>query len=51
MTSPSSVTPRPELHRWFWGETTVTQLIRAVSQRMSPSDDPALTYFAYGLAR
>jgi hypothetical protein len=49
--SPSSVTPRPELHRWFWGETAVAQLIRAVSQRMSASDDPALTYFAYGLAR
>lgn len=41
----------PELHRWFWGETAVAQLIRAVSQRMSASDDPALKYFAYGLAR
>jgi hypothetical protein len=41
----------PELHRWFWGDTAVAQLIRAVSQRMSASDDPALTYFAYGLAR
>jgi hypothetical protein len=41
----------PELHRWFWGETAVAQLIRAVSQRMSASDDHALTYVAYGLAR
>jgi hypothetical protein len=41
----------PELHRWFWGETAVAQLIRAVAQRMSASDDPALKYFANGLAR
>ncbi len=41
----------PELHRWFWGETAVAQLIRAVAQRMTSTDDPALKYFAYGLAR
>jgi hypothetical protein len=41
----------PELHRWFWGETAVAQLIRTVAQRMTASDDPALKYFAYGLAR
>jgi hypothetical protein len=41
----------PELHRWFWGETAVAQLIRAVAQRMNASDDPALKYFANGLAR
>jgi hypothetical protein len=40
-----------ELHRWFWGETAMAQLIRAVAQRMNASDDPALKYFAYGLAR
>ena len=40
-----------EIHRWFWGETAVAQLIRAVAQRMTASDDPALVYFAYGLAR
>jgi hypothetical protein len=40
-----------ELHRWFWGETAVAQLIRTVAQRMSASDDPALKYFANGLAR
>jgi hypothetical protein len=43
--------PEPELHRWFWGETAVAQLIRAVAQRMATSDDPALKYFANGLAR
>jgi hypothetical protein len=41
----------PELHRWFWGETAMAQLIRAVAQRMTATDDPALKYFAYGLAR
>jgi hypothetical protein len=41
----------PELHRWFWGETAVARLIRAVAQRMNASDDPALKYFANGLAR
>jgi hypothetical protein len=41
----------PELHRWFWGETAVAQLIGAVAQRMTATDDPALKYFAYGLAR
>jgi hypothetical protein len=41
----------PELHRWFWGETAVAQLIRAVAQRMTATDDPGLKYFAYGLAR
>lgn len=40
-----------ELHRWFWGETAVAQLIRAMAQRMNASDDPALKYFANGLAR
>jgi hypothetical protein len=41
----------PELHRWFWGETAVAALIRAVAQRMNSSDDPALKYFANGLVR
>jgi hypothetical protein len=41
----------PELHRWFWGETAVAQLIRAVAQRMNASDDPTLKYFANGLVR
>jgi hypothetical protein len=40
-----------ELHRWFWGETAVGRLVRAVAQRMSVTDDPTLKYFAYGLAR
>jgi hypothetical protein len=41
----------PELHCWFWGETALAQLICAVAQRMSASNDPALKYFANGLAR
>lgn len=41
----------PDLHRWFWGETAGGQLIRAVAERMSASDDPALKGIAYGIAR
>jgi hypothetical protein len=40
-----------DLHHWFWGETAIGQLIRSVAQRMNAGDDPALKYFAYGLAR
>jgi hypothetical protein len=40
-----------ELHRWFWSETALAQLMRAVAQRMTTSDDASLKYFAYGLAR
>jgi hypothetical protein len=40
-----------DLHRWFWGETAAGHLIRTVAQRMAATDDPALKYFAYGLAR
>jgi hypothetical protein len=41
----------PELHRWFWGETALGRLIRALAQRLNASDDPTLKYFANGLAR
>lgn len=40
-----------DLHQWFWGETAIAQLIRSIAQRMTAGDDPALQYFAYGLAR
>jgi hypothetical protein len=40
-----------ELHRWFWGETAISRLMRAVAQRMTATDDPVLKYFAYGLVR
>jgi hypothetical protein len=40
-----------DLHQWFWGETAIGQLIRSVAQRMHAADDPAMRYFAYGLAR
>ncbi|MFQ5880151.1 MAG: hypothetical protein ACE5IZ_08270 [Dehalococcoidia bacterium] len=44
-------TPEPELHGWFWGETAAGQLIHAIAQRMSATEDPALKYTAYGIAR
>ena len=40
-----------ELHRWFWGQTATAQLLRAVAQRMNATEDPALKYLAYGIAR
>jgi hypothetical protein len=40
-----------DLHQWFWSETAIGQLVRSVAQRMNAGDDPALKYFAYGLAR
>jgi hypothetical protein len=40
-----------ELHRWFWGETAISRLMRAVAQRMTATDDPVLKYFADGLVR
>jgi hypothetical protein len=43
--------PEPELHRWFWGETAAGQLIRAVAERMSATDDHGLKAIAYGIAR
>ena len=43
--------PEIELHRWFWGETAAGQLMRAVAERMSASDDPGLKAIAYGIAR
>jgi hypothetical protein len=40
-----------EIHRWFWGETAVGQLIRTTAERLQTSDDPMLKYMANGLAR
>lgn len=40
-----------DLHTWFWGETATGQLISAVAQRMSATDDTELKSLASGLAR
>lgn len=41
----------PDIHRWFWGETAVGELIDRITQRLNASGDPALQATAYGLSR
>lgn len=40
-----------ELARWFWGETAVSNLLRAVRDRMKAIGDPKLDAIAFGIAR
>ena len=40
-----------EIHTWFWGETSISKLIRDVAQRMNDTGDAELKSFAHGLAR
>lgn len=41
----------PDIHRWFWGETAVGELIDRITQRLNASGDAALQATAYGLSR
>ncbi len=40
-----------EIHRWFWGETSVADLLVRVKDRMAASDDETVSGAAYGVAR
>ncbi len=40
-----------EIHRWFWGETSVAGLLVRVRDRMAASDDETVRGAAYGVAR
>ena len=40
-----------DIHRWFWGETSVGALIDSITQRLNASGDPQLQATAYGLSR
>ncbi len=40
-----------EIHRWFWGETSVAGLLVRVKDRMAASDDETVSGAAYGVAR
>ena len=40
-----------ERHRWFWGETAMGSLLRAVRDRMKAAGDPYLDTMAFGIAR
>lgn len=44
-------TAAEELHRWFWGETAMGQLIPRLTQCLNDSEDPAFKAVAYGLSR
>ena len=41
----------PDIHRWFWGETAVGELIDRITQRLNATGDAALQATAYGLSR
>ena len=41
----------PDVHRWFWGETAVGQLVSDVAAHMNASDDQELKVIAFGIAR
>ena len=40
-----------ELHQWFWGETSLAQLVVKLSERLGASDDNEAKSIAFGLAR
>ena len=41
----------PDIHRWFWGETAVGELIDSITQRLNATGDAKLQATAYGLSR
>ena len=41
----------PELHTWFWGETSAGQMVAAIAEHMKSSGDEALERIANGIAR
>ena len=43
--------PFQEINTWFWGETALANLLRAVRDRMKAKGDPALDGIAFGIAR
>ena len=40
-----------DLHRWFWGETAMGNLVVQLGKRMDASEDPEVKGTAFGLAR
>jgi hypothetical protein len=40
-----------DLHRWFWTETAMGELLSRVAGRMTDSGDPELALYARGIAR
>ena len=40
-----------ELNRWLWGQTALSNVLRAVRDRMRARGDPKLDAIAFGIAR
>ena len=40
-----------ELYAWFWSETALASLLRAIRDRLKSSGDPVLDQIAFGIAR
>ena len=40
-----------ELYAWFWSETALASLLRAIRDRLKASGDPVLDQIAFGIAR
>ena len=40
-----------DLHRWFWSETAMGNLIVDIGKRMETSEDPEVKGTAFGLSR
>ncbi len=44
-------TTEPEIHTWFWGETSAGQMVAEIAEHMKGTEDPALERIAFGIAR
>jgi hypothetical protein len=40
-----------EVYAWFWSETALASLLRAIRERLKASGDPVLDQIAFGIAR
>lgn len=41
----------PEIHTWFWGETSAGRLVADIAKRMNEAGDPSSERIAFGIAR
>ncbi len=44
-------TTEPEIHTWFWGETSAGRMVAEIAEHMKGTEDPALERIAFGIAR
>ena len=41
----------PEIHPWFWGETSAGRLVADIAKRMNEAGDLSAERIAFGIAR